>query len=186
MKRAATRLKVERKCITCGQTLPSSAFYAHEYTTIQGKVSVRHESRCKPCARERRRAQHKKNRAQEIAKMTARRQANKGRYAASLRAYRAANREKTLLQRRISQQRRIAAMHGQEDRALIGRVLDEARVGEKYLDAYSGALIDKPVVDHIVPLSAGGAHAYENLCVTSRQNNSSKHSKPLLVWLATR
>jgi len=115
-----------------------------------------------------------------------RRLKNKDRYAASIKAYRDENREKTLRQRVISEQKRTAAKFGQEDNALIERVLAEARFGDKYLDAYSGDMIDKPVVDHIVPLSRGGAHAYENLCVTSRSNNSTKHAKPLLVFLATR
>lgn len=183
---SAPKLKAERACISCLSVKPATEFYVYEYVTTQGKSSVRHESRCKDCARARRRASHAANRPTELKKMTERREKNRDRYRASLYAFREANRSHVLAQRVAHQQRRTARKHGQDDNALIERVLDEARVGDRYLDAYSGELIDRPVVDHIVPLSAGGAHAYENLCVTSRPNNSSKHAKPLLVWMATR
>lgn len=39
-------------------------------------------------------------------------------------------------------------------------------------------------IDHIVPLSAGGANAWENLTSACRSCNSSKHASPLLLWLA--
>lgn len=64
--------------------------------------------------------------------------------------------------------------------------LSLARVGDKYLDAYSGELIDTPTIDHIVPLSLGGTNDVDNLCVTSLSNNSSKFNDLLIVWMAKR
>lgn len=41
-------------------------------------------------------------------------------------------------------------------------------------------------IDHVVPISAGGSHTKANLVPACKACNSSKHDKPLLVWLATR
>lgn len=180
------RIKDKKTCIMCGAEKPASAFYVVRYTTKQGKSSVRLESRCKECAKARRKHAHHSNRAAELIKMKARRGKNRDKYLASLKAYRAANRELLLRQRVISEQKRRAAKAGQEDSAMIARVLDEAMVGDKWLDAYTGELIDKPEIDHIVPLTKGGAHSYENLCVTSGFNNRSKSNRSLLAWLAAR
>jgi 5-methylcytosine-specific restriction endonuclease McrA len=40
--------------------------------------------------------------------------------------------------------------------------------------------------DHIVPLTKGGAHSADNLCVSCASCNHSKGAKPLAIWLATR
>lgn len=40
-------------------------------------------------------------------------------------------------------------------------------------------------VDHVVPLSQGGAHAVENLCVSCPKCNLSKNAKPPEVWNAS-
>lgn len=183
---AKPRIKDKKTCIMCGTEKPASDYYAVRYTTKQGKSSVRLEPRCKECARARRKHAHHSNRAAELVKMKVRREKNRDKYLASLNAYRAANRGLILRQRVISEQKRRAAKAGQDDRAMIARVLDEAKIGDKWLDAYTGELIDKPEIDHIVPLTKGGAHSYENLCVTSGFNNRSKNNRSLLVWLATR
>lgn len=39
-------------------------------------------------------------------------------------------------------------------------------------------------VDHVVPLSTGGAHAVENMCVSCAPCNCSKQAKPPEVWNA--
>jgi len=41
-------------------------------------------------------------------------------------------------------------------------------------------------LDHVVPISQGGAHSKANLVPACKSCNSSKHTRPLLVWLATR
>ena len=105
-----------------------------------------------------------------------------------VRAYRAENRDKWLRQKRAYEQKRRAgaSLDSTEAVALIERVLEEARCGLLYLDAYTGDLITEPEVDHIVPLSRGGKHEYENLCVTSGFNNRSKRDRHALVWLLER
>jgi 5-methylcytosine-specific restriction endonuclease McrA len=39
--------------------------------------------------------------------------------------------------------------------------------------------------DHIIPLSKGGAHAVENLCVACSACNLSKGAKPMIEWART-
>lgn len=69
-------------------------------------------------------------------------------------------------------------------KAPILSVLAEAKFGDKYLDAYSGQLIDVPTIDHIEALSLGGSNEPENLCITSFANNHSKSDLPLIIWMA--
>lgn len=42
-------IKAIRKCSACCERKPASEFYQYEYTTRQGKRSLRSEGRCKPC-----------------------------------------------------------------------------------------------------------------------------------------
>ena len=43
----------------------------------------------------------------------------------------------------------------------------------------------KLTMDHVVPLSKGGAHTADNIVPVCLACNMSKGAKPLLVWLAT-
>jgi 5-methylcytosine-specific restriction endonuclease McrA len=46
--------------------------------------------------------------------------------------------------------------------------------------------VKKLAMDHVDPLSKGGAHEIENAVPACKSCNSSKHDKPLIVWLAER
>lgn len=50
---------------------------------------------------------------------------------------------------------------------------------------YCGSKVSSKSIhfDHIVPLSKGGAHAVENLCVSCADCNQSKHDKPIQAWV---
>jgi 5-methylcytosine-specific restriction endonuclease McrA len=177
-----------RTCITCNEARQSDSFYRYAYTTTAGNPGHRYDSRCKPCARARRIGDYSRN--TEARKAVAREwKASQGEAALQkVRDYRVANREKWLLQKRAYEAKRRSG--GSLDSAaavrLVRRVLDEARVPGGYLDAYTGEIINDPEVDHIVPLARGGAHEYDNLCVTSGFNNRSKRDTPMLVWMARR
>jgi 5-methylcytosine-specific restriction endonuclease McrA len=43
--------------------------------------------------------------------------------------------------------------------------------------------ISRMHIDHIVPLSKGGAHSVENLCVACAPCNHSKSDKPIRTWI---
>jgi len=49
--------------------------------------------------------------------------------------------------------------------------------------AYCGTTEDELTLDHIVPLSQGGPHSFDNLCVACRSCNSSKGAKKLIEWM---
>jgi 5-methylcytosine-specific restriction endonuclease McrA len=66
---------------------------------------------------------------------------------------------------------------------IIKEGCDQYKIGDKYLDVYSGELIDSPSVDHVVALSKGGKHEVDNLCVTSAKSNNEKHAHSLIMFL---
>lgn len=70
-----------------------------------------------------------------------------------------------------------------ELRAAIDQCKESYRIGDRYLDAYTMELIDAPTIDHVVPLSLGGANVAENFVVTSRRNNSSKRDQSMIMFL---
>ena len=182
---AHTRLKLRRSCIVCGKEKAASEFYLFAYTTNQGKRSERLEPRCRPCARARRKERTALSGGAEAGRLRAARAKNREAYNAWQRERRVINQDRLRVQRRAYEAKR-RAVTGDATSAVVIRVLEEARVGSRYLDAYTSELISNPTIDHIIPLSAGGPHDYWNLCVTSKENNSSKHVRPLLAWLAQR
>jgi hypothetical protein len=183
------RIPSSRRCITCKLVRVASDFYQYVYITGNGKGSVRSESRCKDCSRQRRRSRHAVNREAEN---TATR-LHHGAHREELRKYDQERRLKDLDKYRrdkvVSENKRRlrgfsrTAPHVKIE---IEQALDMALFGDKYLDAYAGEFIERPTIDHIVPLHAGGTNTYDNLCVTSRANNSSKHRTSLLAWLVRR
>jgi 5-methylcytosine-specific restriction endonuclease McrA len=162
------------------------------------------ESYCKPCKNEyaRNRPQIKISKARyqrsyrikDLAAFNVRkrqsRQANKETHNARSKRWSALNPEKRKLVQRICEQRRRLEKgwnkKSPEIRAAIEQTLEQARVGNKYLDAYTGDLIDIPTIDHIVPISKGGTNDADNLCITSSSNNSSKFNDDLVIWLIKR
>lgn len=173
--------KTERKCITCGIVKPNSEFFQQRYES-----GIRFKSECKLCgnARGKRLRQSNPEKWKQKGKEWRARQ-NKSERLVRDREYREKNREKWQVYGRRNYANRKAAGF-EQTRAIkdgIAHALELARFGDKYLDAYSGELIDDPTIDHIIPLSKGGTNDLDNLCVTSRSNNASKHNCDLLVWL---
>ena len=101
------------------------------------------------------------------------------------------------LSRRLSN-RRGQKRYQDNNREFIrrrGRVQNRKRgdllgLFEDYLKmcAYCGAKLTSSTmqIDHLVPLKSGGSDETENLVACCRSCNSSKGTKPLIVWLATR
>ena len=184
---ALCRTPDKKRCSGCLTVQPSDEFSKHKYVTTQGKAGTRLDSRCKTC-----RAIAKRERDNRDREATSRKAAEwRSRNIVHVRdrnnKYKKSRQQESNMQRvRSERRRRVWRLGGVTEDGVEDVVLSLARVGDKYLDAYSGDLIDKPTFDHIVPLSTGGHHIYDNLCVTSGSNNSSKRNVPLLIWLVRR
>jgi superfamily II DNA/RNA helicase len=114
---------------------------------------------------------------------------HKDAYMTRTRRFQQNNPHLTRLYGRIARQRRRAGGFFPGRLAVkeaIQAVLEAYRIGDRYWDVYEGRLIDKPTVDHIVPIHQYGPTTAENLCLTSRAMNASKGRKSLLLWLAHR
>lgn len=55
------------------------------------------------------------------------------------------------------------------------------KISEKYIEAKSASLVIKHVVDHIIPVAAGGWHHEDNLQVIEKRINSSKKDKAFWI-----
>lgn len=81
--------------------------------------------------------------------------------------------------------RRRARKENAPGRGISASQFQELIVGSLGLCSYCGerAALE---VDHIEPLSKGGAHDVDNAAPACRPCNSTKSDTPLLLWLATR
>lgn len=181
------RIATKKRCLKCKKVLLAEDFYKYRYLTNQLKLSYRLAPTCKNCSNAQRRISRKLDpeRQAEITKRY------KVKHAEEIREWTKAYRQLPENKRRHAASENIRRMKGvnrskKSDMVAIDEALELARFGDRYLDAYSGELIDKPTVDHIIPLKSGGSHDSDNLCVTSRINNISKHVKPLIIWMAYR
>jgi len=154
-------------CVRCGETKPLAEFYSYGYTTNQGKRSVRHESRCQPCARERRLTE--RDAAREARSMKAWRAKNGDHCRQKAQEYQVSEhgkRTKARLQR-IRKARQRAGMGGREDRAAVRAIYAQAAALERVIARCSvfnlPELGKRLHVDHIVALSKGGPHVASNL-----------------------
>ena len=156
-------------CIACGEEKSLGEFYAYGYTTRQGKRGTRYESRCRPCAKARRRAQHAANRDVEIAVSRKWYEMNSDRAAAYRRAYNATEHGKRVkaFAQRIRCARIKAGMSGPEDREAVKAIYADAAEMQRMTGV-------KLHVDHIVPLSRGGKHEIANLQILTAQQNLDK------------
>ena len=177
-----------RPCIRCGCVLPVEAFYRSRYTTNQGRLSFRYSSECKPCGRAKKNADTRKHLEERRAATRVWRANNRDRIKAYQEGYCEAKREAIKAGRRRYQRQRVGlyGVSEGEYKALVAQVIEEARFGDLYWDAYDGKLISDPSVDHLVPLSKGGKTEWENLVVTSLANNMSKSNLDFLYWLWVR
>lgn len=176
--------KTERKCCTCGILKPNSEFQQQRY-----ERGIRFRSECRECGKVRCRNDWQTNSEKRKQKTKIWRTRHRTELLAYDREYRQNNREKWQVYGRRNYANRKGAGFNPGDpsvRDAVAQALELARFGDRYLDAYSGELIDKPTIDHIVPLSKGGTSDVDNLCVTSRRTNASKRDNDLLVWLVKR
>lgn len=91
---------------------------------------------------------------------------------AQQRAWKAANRDKVA----AGNHARRADAYTEDARAYV-RILH----GDPC--SYCGTRLEKPHIDHVVPISAGGDNQWDNLTASCVSCNSSKHAAPLLGFL---
>jgi hypothetical protein len=158
--------KPQRKpCILCGQEKPDDAFYWYAYTTQQGKLSSRRESRCKPCAQRRRRNSYAENPTKDNAVSF---------------GWKTRNRESML-----AKQAKYKRTHGRaicnaatakRQAAQLQRVPSWADL--KAIKSFYETAKDLGLaVDHVIPLQGklvSGLHVQSNLQLLSKSENSRK------------
>lgn len=176
----------QKRCISCGETKGLSEFYAYEYTTSQGKRSTRYESRCRPCAVQRRRAQYQDNPEKCRQSSNAWKAKNKDRIRQHIKEKRKDpefKRQKAKLQRERKARMKSGGSGNGDPR--IAALYDEATQLQAKLRAC--VVCDDPLelqihVDHQIPLSKGGRHVFENLQILSGRENIDKGVKPHSAW----
>jgi 5-methylcytosine-specific restriction endonuclease McrA len=156
----------EKACILCGERKPIDAFYSYGYTTNQGKRSIRYESRCRPCAQDRRRKDHRANANRNKAVSKRWRESRPDYVAKKAAEYRATDHGKGV-KAKLQRLRKARMRSGQGDNLAIRAIYSEAMRIERLVAACPvfalPELGHKMHVDHVVPLARGGQHHEDNL-----------------------
>ena len=174
----------QKRCSNCGELKPLSEFHKHRGR----KDGLR--SQCKTCCLAYATRYREANREELAAFHRRYREAHPEKCAASDKRWYEANRERdaTKHKRWVKANREKEEGYRQQRRAhkLVATVeaFDIMKVWERdgYTCVYCGST-DHLGQDHIMPLSRGGAHSPDNLCIACRSCNSSKHDKPLGEWI---
>jgi len=115
---------------------------------------------------------------------------NRERDAENSKRYRESHREekRECERRRYAENPEVSAAKARTRRARIaGAAVEDLDIQEVFdywgpMCAYCGST-DDLTLDHIVPLSQGGSHSFDNLCVACRSCNASKGAKKLIEWM---
>lgn len=170
----------QKTCAMCGNSKPVSDFYAYGYVTRQGKDSTRYESRCKPCARKRRRDAHAANpeMGAQISKRW--RENNPDKRVAYSQQYQASEHGRRM-KAKAQRLRKARLRSGQPDCPEVRAIYDEAMRIEKIVARCPVFALPelgyKMHVDHIRPLARGGQHVASNLQILPIGLNMRKGSK---------
>lgn len=155
-----------KRCVRCGEDKTLGEFYAYGYVTQQGKDSTRYESRCRPCARERRREACAADPVKQAAISKKWRNKNLAHCQAKAAEYRSTPHGRAM-KAKAQRLRKARMRSGQGDNAAIRSIYAQA-IAEEILIAHC-PVFDLPElghklhVDHVMPLSKGGAHHEKNL-----------------------
>lgn len=158
-----------KPCIACNQQKPDDGFYWYAYTTQQGKPSVRRESRCLECARQRRRDRYAKDPSKDNAWSLVWKSLNKEQAYAGVKAYRDTPHGRAIIRAAMSKRRTVK----------MKRTPAWADL-EAIKDVYKKAAVAGMVVDHIIPLQGklvSGLHVPSNLQLLSSTENSRKKNR---------
>lgn len=146
-----------RPCSGCGERKPAGAFTWHAYTTTQGKLSRRRDSRCLECRRFARMLRYWQAPERDRAAAQEWRAANREHIKTYNRAYRLARPE----MKREAQARRR------------GKRCECCTVAE-IREIYRHACLARLEVDHVLPLFKGGKHCLYNLQLLTSAEHKAK------------
>lgn len=177
-----------RTCKTCQKAKPIEEFPL-DLSATRGR-----KGECKPCWSTKASAWYAANRERQLAKHIARRDANRDRVRQQDRARYERDKPKRLaLVVDAGNRRRAILRHGGPwDRGITCRAL-RTRDGDEC--CYCGVrmtfapasghkfVADKATVEHVVPISAGGTHTWDNVLLACWQCNVRKQSRPIEEWL---
>lgn len=160
-------------CIACGQELPLAEFSAYKYTTKQGKLSVRYESRCRACNRARRNARYKDPHKRQIDQSTSLRW--KHEHKEHLQQYQKGKQT-------TEEFKALKATHQRLRKARIRAGTNKADTPEIKATYAEAIRLQKETgvayhVDHIMPLKHGGKHEAGNLQILTATENMKKGAR---------
>lgn len=169
-----------KRCISCEEEKPLGEFYAYAYTTSQGKRSTRYESRCKPCSIERRKERSVALPGYDAAKSMEWRERNRDQMLSYRREYQASEHGRRVRARNQRLRKALMRSGSRADDPRIAEIYQEAMDWEKKLAAC--VISDEPLelkmhVDHVMPLSKGGQHVFENLQILDALENMRKGAR---------
>lgn len=173
-----------KTCNTCGET-KGTADYGRHKATRDGLRNA-----CKPCETERMKTYYRENKARRLAYRDAYYAANRDRITAKAREVRdpLAERERVAAWRVANPEKEAArvARSGSARRARKARVPHVPYVRADIFAAYSGTCAYCPApaehLDHVNPISRGGADAAHNLLPACAPCNLGKGAKSLAEW----
>lgn len=190
-----TRIRHHLGCTACGESKATNEFH------VSSALKSGFRQPCKACQRAGRAAYQRKWKRANIEKdkaMTAawheknptyererarRLWKNDPVYRARIKVFARAWAKETPEYYRAASKLRRARLRGVE----CAFTIMEAR---ELFDEYRGlcvyCLSRATTLDHVVPVSKGGAHTKANLVPSCKSCNSSKHDRPLIVWLSER
>lgn len=177
-----------RVCKACGVAKPESEYHKDK----GGSDGLR--AQCKPCRNGYMAGYYEENREAKVDYERSRRLNNGDHMRAWDRARYESQREKRIA---------IAEQYGHVRRARLANVESEPGVTVKRLRkdlgdgcCYCGVLMDfvprkrgegisprRATLEHVIPISRGGTHTFDNASLACHSCNTSKNNKPLLEWL---
>ena len=154
-----------RRCITCKKSKSPDEFYRYKYVS-----GLRYDSRCKVCARLRRRKRYEKNKERENRTAKAWRESNRE----HIRKY---NKKRQQCPEHKANKAKAQRTRKARERASSNNNCSE--ISKLYAEAIALEKLTgiKFHVDHIIPLCKGGEHKITNLQILTEQENLAKGGK---------
>ena len=192
-------MATEKQCTKCGKVKLLSEFYKRD----SGKHGV--VARCKECQSAYSRRRYLSNRDETIARVKKYAASHRDEKVAYDKEYRKNNAEKCSANCKHYREGHLEELaeyylawsQENHDKIMVNGYRSRARKSGAVIEdfdelsvwqywgetcAYCGSTEDL-TLDHIVPLSQGGPHSFDNLCVACRSCNASKGAKKLIEWM---